>query len=137
MELHHWKTFKVIHSFTATAVDVAGNVGSSSGVDLYGTTNNDTLMVGPGNDLVTGRGGSDTFVFGPNLGKDVITDFQTTGLQHDILQFSQNTFSNFASVLAHAAQVGSDVVITADALDSVTLKNVNLSSIQNHDIHIV
>jgi Ca2+-binding RTX toxin-like protein len=126
-----------IHSFTASAVDVAGNVGSSTGVALYGTTGNDTLKVGPGNDLVTGRGGSDTFVFGTNFGNDVIKDFQASGWHHDVLQFNHNTFSNFASVLAHAAQVGSDVVITADAIDLVTLQNVNLSSLQKNDIHIV
>ena len=128
----------VVHSFTLKAVDVAGNVGSEAPAPaVYGSTSGDTLKVGPGNDLVTGGGGSDTFVFGPNFGKDVITDFQASGWSHDVLQFSPNIFSDFASVLAHAAQVGSDVVITADAVDSVTLKNVNLVSLQKTDIHIV
>jgi hypothetical protein len=126
-----------IHSFTAKAMDVAGNLGSSSGVALYGTTGHDTLKVGPGNHLVTGGSGSDTFVFASNFGKDVITDYQASGWNHDILQFSHNTFSNFAAVLAHATQIGSDVVITADAADTITLTNVHLSSLQKNDIHIV
>ena len=75
--------------------------------------------------------------FGTSFGKDVITDFQASGVNQDVLQFSPNTFSSFAAVLAHAAQVGSDVVITADAADTVTLQNVHLSSLQKNDIHIV
>jgi Ca2+-binding RTX toxin-like protein len=131
------KLSNFVHSFTAKAMDAAGNVGSGTGAALYGTNGNNTLSVGPGNDLVTGRNGSDTFVFGTSFGKDVITDFQASGWHHDVLQFSHNTFSNFAAVLAHAAQVGSDVVITADAADTVTLHNVQLSSLQKGDFHIV
>jgi len=126
-----------VHSFTLKTVDVAGNVGTDSGAAVYGSTYNDTLKVGPGNDLVMGHGGNDTFVFGTSFGKDVITDFQASNRNHDTLQFSHNTFSSFAAVLAHAAQVGSDVVITADAFDTITLKNVQISSLQKHDIHIV
>jgi hypothetical protein len=126
-----------VHSFTLKTVDVAGNVGTGSGAAIYGSTYNDALKVGPGNDLVMGHGGNDTFVFGTSFGKDVITDFQASNTNHDTLQFSHNTFSSFAAVLAHAAQVGSDVVITADAFDTITLKNVQISSLQKHDIHIV
>ena len=73
---------------------------------LYGPASHETINIGPAKDIVTVLGGSDTFVFGSSLGQDVITGFQATGSSHDILQFSHNTFSNFASVLAHAAQVG-------------------------------
>ena len=131
------KLSTAVHSFTLTAVDVAGNVGSGSNVALYGPASHETINVGPANDLVTVLGGSDTFAFGSSLGNDVITGFQATGSSHDILQFSHNTFSNFAAVLAHAAQVGSNVVITVDAADTVTLTNVHLSSLQKNDIHIV
>jgi hypothetical protein len=127
-----------IHSITLSAVDVAGNTGVSTGAALIGTTGNDTLAVPAfGNNLIVGNGGNDTFVFGSNFGKEVITDFQAATLNHDVLQFSQNTFNDFAAVLAHAAQVGSDVVITVDALDTVTLKNVQLSGLHQNNIHIV
>lgn len=131
------KLSNAVQSFTLKAVDVAGNLGSGSNAALYGPASHETINVGPASDLVTVLGGNDTFVFGSNLGKDVITGFQATGSSHDVLQFSHNTFSNFASVLAHAAQVGSDVVITADAADVVTLKNVHITSLQSNDIHIV
>jgi hypothetical protein len=58
----------------------------------------------------------------PNFGKDTITDF------HD-----HTTFSSFAAVLAHAAQVGNDVTITASAADVLTLKNVKLTGLQSGD----
>ena len=125
-----------VHNFTLKATDVAGNVGTGTNAALYGPTSHETLNVA-GNDIVTVLGTSDTFVFGSNLGKDVISGFQATGWHHDVLQFSHNTFSSFADVLAHAAQVGSNVVITADATDMITLKNVQLSNLSNHDIHII
>ncbi len=131
------KLSTAVHTFSLAAMDVAGNAGSGTNVVLYGPASHEAINIGPANDLVTVLGSSDTFVFGSSLGKDVITGFQATGSSHDTLQFSQNTFNNFASVLAHAAQVGSDVVITVDPADSVTLKNVHLSSLQKSDIHIV
>ena len=55
------------------------------------------------------------------------------GRSHDVIQFSKSVFDSFASVLAHATQVGQDVVISADADNSVTLKNTKLSAIDSHD----
>ena len=104
---------------------------------INGKIGNDTIDGLGGNDVLTGGMGSDTFVFGSNFGKDVITDFRATGPNSDILQFSHDAFSDFAAVLAHAAQVGSDVVITLDAADTVTLQNVHLSSLQNNDFHLI
>ena len=119
-----------------------GQIGSGAAVNagpvniVTGTAGNNTITSTAANEILVGNGGNDTFVFGTSFGNNVITDFQASGNSQDILQFSQNTFSNFAAVLAHAAQVGSDVVITADALDTVTLQNVHLASLQKTDIHI-
>ena len=96
-----------------------------------------TINMGPGNDRVAGSVGADKFVFTPSFGKDVIADFQTNGLQHDVLQFSHDTFADFATVLAHATQVGPDVVITADAMSNVTLQGIHISSLQKYDFHLV
>ena len=71
------------------------------------------------------------------LARDVITDFQASGLQHDVLQFRHDTFADFATVLAHATQVEPDVVITADAMSSVTLQGIHISSLQKYDFHFV
>src|SRR6185437_2585391 len=102
-----------VHTFSSTATDAAGNVGNGTGSVIYGTTGNDTLASPTGHDIMTGGGGLDTFVFAASkFGNDVITDFQTQSAHHDIIQFSQTAFNSFAAVLAHAAQVGSNVVIT-------------------------
>ena len=87
---------------------------------------------------MTSGGAADTFVFnGKTFGNDVITDFRSQGSSHDTIQFSKTAFSSFAAVLAHAAQVGTDVVITYDAADHVTLKNVSLSNLTQHDFHFI
>jgi len=85
-----------------------------------------------GDDYLVGNGNADTFVFAPRFGNDVIKDFGATGWGHDAIQFSSNVFDSFASVLAHASQVGQDVVI-AQGADTLTLKNVKLSSLNSHD----
>ena len=90
-------------------------------VEPWGSTGNNTLTSTAGNDLFVGHGGQDTFVFAPNFGNDVVTDFRAGGRSHDVIQFSKSVFDSFASVLAHASQIGQDVVISADASDSVTL----------------
>ena len=127
------------HTFTTAASDQAGNVGNSTGAAIYGSTGKSTLVGTTGNDIMTGGSlSSDTFVFsGSNFGNDVITDFRAQGWSHDVIQFNKTAFSNFADVLAHAAQVGHDVVITHDATDTVTLKNVTLSSLTQSDFHFI
>ena len=111
------------------------NVTGSQGNDtLTGTTGNNVITGLGGNDILTGGGGNDTFVFGPNFGKVTITDFTAdpTSSEHDQISFDHNTFANFDAVMAASAQVGADTVISVDADHSVTLTNVNLSTL-HHD----
>ncbi|MDW6021561.1 Ig-like domain-containing protein [Mesorhizobium sp. BAC0120] len=124
-----------VHTLTVKEVDSSGKVVSeSSGAAIVGSTKNDTITGTKGNDLFLGKGGDDTFVFAANFGKDVIKDFTATGTHHDTLQFSKSVFDSFASVLSHASQVGEDTVISAGS-DTLTLKNVKLSSLDSHDFH--
>jgi serralysin len=126
-----------VENLTLTGHSSINGTGNALDNVIIGNSANNILTGLGGNDILTGGGGSDTFVFGPNFGHDTITDFQATGSNHGILQFSHNTFNSFAAVLAHAAQVGSNVVITVDAADSITLQNIHLASLKSNDIHIV
>jgi hypothetical protein len=123
-----------VHTFNAVKVDSAGHTTASSGSVILGSTGSNTLTGTSGNDLFVGNGHPDTFVFAPNFGKDVIKDFSALGTTHDTIQFSKSVFSDFASVLNHASQVGQDVVISTGD-DSLTLKNTKLGSLQSHDFH--
>jgi len=71
------------------------------------------------------------------FGKDTITDFVTTGANHDVLQIDHSIFATNAAALAHATQVGSNVVIGYDAADTITLVGVNLHQLSANDFHII
>lgn len=89
-----------------------------------------------GSDILYGAAGIDTFVIQPAFGMDTIYNFTTAGTAHDYLQFDPTIFAAAANVLAAARQVGTDVVITANAQDQVTLKNATLASLTAADIRI-
>ena len=124
-----------VHTYTAKQIDSTGQVVGTSGNAILGSTGGNTLKGTSGDDLFVGNGGADTFTFAANFGRDVIKDFAATGRSHDVIQFSKSAFDNFADVLAHATQVGRDVVISTDASNSVTLKNTKLSAISSNDFH--
>ena len=53
------------------------------------------------------------------------------------MQFSTSSFADWAHLLGASAQVGSDVVITLDDTDTITLKNVTLSSLTSSNARFV
>ncbi|ABE63773.1 hypothetical protein Nham_3027 [Nitrobacter hamburgensis X14] len=126
-----------VHNFTAEVTNKAGHTGSSSGSAILGTGGNDVLKSTSGNDLFHGHGGHDTFVFAPNFGADVITDFRASGRSHDVVQFSKSVFDNFADVLSHAAQSGHDVAIDSGGGNTLTLKDTKLAALDKTDFHFV
>ena len=64
-----------VHTYTAQEVNSTGQVVASSGSAILGSTGSNTLKSTAGNDVFVGNGAQDTFVFAPNFGNDVITDF--------------------------------------------------------------
>jgi hypothetical protein len=123
-----------VHSFTETATDPAGNTGASSGQALVSRAGSaavtggsgDDLLVGAPGDTLTGGGGDDRFVFHTGFGRETVTDFDTS---QDVIALDHTLFSSFSSVMQHAAQSGSSVLITYDRADVITLQNTTLSSL--------
>jgi len=93
----------------------------------------DVLIGGGGADIMTGGSGPDRFVFGPNFGNDVITDFKP---HNDVIQFDHSLFASFADL--HAADDGhGNTMITHDASNTVTLQGVALASLHASDFLFV
>ena len=107
--------------------------GSSGGQTLTAGSTPTTLIGGP-NDILIGGAGADTFVFPPNFGANTVNNFAPGT---DALQFSQSMFADAAAVLSVAQQAGSDVVITHDLLDVVTLQSIQLTNLHASDFHII
>ncbi|MGB5904049.1 MAG: carbohydrate-binding domain-containing protein [Xanthobacteraceae bacterium] len=111
--------------------------GGSGNEFLYGGAGNDKLTGRAGNDYLSGGLGNDTFIFGPGFGKDVISDFQNTNGERDIVQFDHSTFSDFSSVQSHMAQVSDNVVIAGDANNTIELQNTRLDHLTADDFRFV
>jgi hypothetical protein len=107
--------------------------GSSGGLTLTAGNTPTTLIGGP-NDILSGGSSNDAFVFRPDFGVNTVNNF-TPGT--DELQFSHLIFSDPTAALSAAQQVGSNVVITHDALDVVTLNHVQLANLHASDFHII
>ena len=107
---------------------------ASSGSQTLTATGATTTLIGGPNDILNGGVGADTFIFRANFGSNTVNNF-TPGT--DALQFSQSMFDSVAAVLNDAQQVGSDVVITHDPQDIVTVTNVQLSNLHVSDFHFV
>jgi VCBS repeat-containing protein len=92
------------------------------------------LIGGPNDTLIAGHS-PDNFVFGPtNFGANTIKNFN---VQNDTIQIDHTLFANFAAVQSHAAQMGTDTVITSDAANTITLEGIALSHLHAHDFLFV
>jgi Ca2+-binding RTX toxin-like protein len=105
-----------VHTYTATATDLAGNIGHSSNEAILGSTHADSLVGTAGNDIIIGNGGNDTITGG--LGADTLTGgsgkvtfihnsvSDSTPSSHDtITDFNASRdkidFTNIAGINAH------------------------------------
>jgi Ca2+-binding RTX toxin-like protein len=105
-------------------------LGGDGNDDLDGDDGRDTLIGGAGNDRLRGGDDDDLFVFGEGFGKDVITDFER---HDDRIAFDDGFFQNFQQVRNASHQVGSSVVITVDADNTITLQHTRLNELHASD----
>ncbi|WP_143540024.1 calcium-binding protein, partial [Rhizobium sophoriradicis] len=100
---------------------------------IVGGSGSNTLTGGAGNDILTGGAAADVFVYLANWGHDTITNFLAAGSAHDTISIDHGIFADWESLFAASEQSGNDTIITADSDNSITLKNVALSSLQSWD----
>jgi VCBS repeat-containing protein len=123
-------------TFTITVKDVREDPrGTKGNDDLHGDAKNNILDGGRGNDKLTGGDGSDTFVFSRGYGKDVITDFDFKGADHDTLDLRKLVgVDSFKDLMArHIEKSGADVIITGDHGDQVTLSHFKIGNLAAAD----
>jgi Ca2+-binding RTX toxin-like protein len=115
--------------------DTIDGLGGNDNID--GGAGNDRITGGAGDDIMTGGAGNDTFVFAAGFGNDVINNFEAGKKAGDVIEIDHTIFADFQDVLNNSVQDGSDVVITADAENSITLVGVSLANLNSGDFHIV
>jgi VCBS repeat-containing protein len=125
-----------------------GNANSLSGGDgndlLFGNAGHDTLnggsgkdllVGGSGNDTMTGGSGNDQFVFATGFGKDIIIDFESGHDKIDLFAVvSTNDVDGWIHDRVTASPINAaDTLITIDASDTITLRNVLAASLHASD----
>ena len=83
----------------------------------------------------TGPDGSDTFVFVANFGHETIANFHR---DTDVIAIDHTVFADFQAALAAAHDDGQgNAVIAANSHDGITIKNVTVTQLAQHqgDLH--
>ena len=93
---------------------------------IYGGQGNDTVNGGKGDDGLFGNLGDDYFVFNASFGHDVIYDFRNGA---DVIVFSTDVFSDFATVQSHTTAVLNGALITDNAGDTLLIVGVTPASL--------
>lgn len=100
--------------------------GGNGNDTMSGGAGFDTITGGAGDDFLMGNFNADTFVFAGAHGDDTVSDF-ADGNRFERIDLSGTVrdFNSVNSVLAHATQVGADVLIDTGGGNSVLLNGVN------------
>ncbi|WP_310619715.1 VCBS domain-containing protein [Flexibacterium corallicola] len=134
----------VMQTYGVVPLEFIGNdaaetfLGGDSADTINGNGGDDIITGGAGDDQLTGGTGNDIFVFNAgDTGHDIITDFTAGAGSEDVIEFETAQFADFDTVLAAAADVDGDTVITIDADTSVTLTGVQVSDLHQDDFLFV
>ena len=171
IEIHLNQTTDVTDPTGATQSDVVqaslsgGQDGSTDEVvpvaqvtnveNVVGTCGNDTIEGDANNNVMTGGGGSDTFVFSDvavvdgrgitDIGHDIIRDFRNGGIDDDdhlvfdsrIFNFHDGSSLDWLEQLLNNNQIRDDdqgVIIWIDENNSITLQNYDLDDYSGHGL---
>lgn len=97
---------------------------------LNDDSNDLNITGGGGNDVLTGGSGVNVYSFASDSGQDVITDFQTS---QDILDFG-SLFADVAQALGTVTQIGGDAVFDLGNDNSLTLANIEVTSLTENNV---
>ena len=73
------------------------------------------------------------YIFAPGSGQDLITGFEGTVGDDDVIDLRGFGLANFAALGPFMSQVGADTVITLNGADILTLKNINSGTLVAND----
>jgi Ca2+-binding RTX toxin-like protein len=94
--------------------------GGAGNDNITGAEKDDILSGGTGNDSLSGGNGNDTYLFNLGDGQDVLLDYDSSGLANsDKLQFGAGITPGSTQM----NRVGSDLVLSINETDKVTLQN--------------
>jgi VCBS repeat-containing protein len=102
--------------------------GSAGNVVQTGGNGADVLIGGDGNTL-TGGHGPDTFLFRPEFGVNLVTDFN---VKTDAIQFDASIFATSADLFANTSDSGAGAIVHDGSGNTVTLSGVTLAQMQAH-----
>ncbi len=87
-----------------------------------------------GDDVMTGGGVRETFVFDAHPGAETITDFKAGGPGHDFISLPHGEFADAAQILhGYVRQDGDNAVITLGPHSAITLENVAADTLTRSD----
>ena len=114
--------------FRGTGNGLANAITGGAGSDtLSGGAGRDTLAGQGGDDLLSGGAQADSFVFGPILGQDDITDFADDA---DLIVLQDIAgVSRVEQALFHASQVGQDVVFDFGISGGIVVRDISLAAL--------
>ena len=107
----------------------------SAGHDILIGGNSPDVMIGGNGDTLTGGKGPDTFLFRPNFGTNVITDFD---VKNDTIQFDKSIFQMVSAIAAHTSDSAAGAVINDGLGDFITLAGVTTAQLaaRPSDFHL-
>jgi Ca2+-binding RTX toxin-like protein len=124
-------------SSTGGPAILVGSTNPAVSQTIVGTHYADTLIAGAGNDTMTGKGGGDTFVFKPNMGNDVITDFHANSGSGpaDVVDLTAFHFASYQALLSNVTDTPAGDVITLGT-HTVTLDGVHTAQLHASLFHL-